>query len=120
MLNPNQTDRLKSGRELDYMELDEFVKCKQHTPKKSKYGEYLPPYSELLKPIEQKTAKQIQCIAEVTLFSGGIKKAKLKEGKDLTSKLLDMNGKKDKLKTGDIIEVEIVKNGKELRYLKKK
>ncbi len=120
MLNPNQTDRLKNGRELVYMELDEFVKCKQHTPKKSKYGEYLPLYSELLKPIEQKTAKQIRCIAEVTFFSGSIKKAKLKNGKDLTPKLLDMNGKKDKLKTGDIIEVDIVKNGKELRYLGKK
>jgi len=120
MLNPNQADRVKSERKLDYMELDEFVKCKQHSPMRNKYGEYLPPYSELLKPIEQKTARQLQCIAEVTFFSGSIKKAKLKEGKDLAPKLLDMNGKKDKLKTGDIIEVEIVKNGKELRYLRKK
>lgn len=120
MLNPNQADRVKSERKLDYMELDEFVKCKQHTPKKSKYGEYLPLYSELLKPIEQKTAKQLQRIAEVTFFSGSLKKAKLRDCKDISPKLLNMNGKKDKLKIGDIIEVEIVKNGKELKYLSKK
>jgi hypothetical protein len=120
MLNPYQTDRLKSGRKLEYMELKEFVDCKKHNPKKDEPGEYLPPYSELLKPIEQNKAKQLHCIAEVTFFSGSIKKAKLKDSKDLTPKLLDMNGKKDKLKTGDIIEVEIVKNGRELRYLRKK
>ena len=101
--------------------MQQYCKSKVATHcNRGKYGEYLPPYSELLKPIEQKTAKQLQCIAEVTFFSGSIKKAKLKDGKDLTSKLLDMNGKKDKLKTGDIIEVEIIKNGKELRYLGKK
>ena len=120
MLNPYQTDRLKSGRKLEYMELKEFVDYKKHNPKKNEPGEFLPPYSELLQPIEQQTRKQLQCIAEVTFFSGSIKKAKLKDNKDVTSKLLDMNGKKDKLKTGDIIEVEIVKNGKELRYLRKK
>ena len=120
MLNPNKTDRLKTGRELEYMELDEFVKCKQHTPKRSKYGEYLPPYSELLKPIEQKPAKNLKGVAVVTFFSGSVKKAKLKDSKDFSAKLLDMNNKKDKLKTGDVIEVEIVKNGKELRFIRKK
>ena len=119
MLNPSQTDRLKKGRELDYMELDEFVKCKQHTPKNSKYGQYLPPYTELLNPVVQPTKSNV-CIAEVTFFSGSLKKAKLKEGKDLIAKPLDMNGKKDKLKVGDIIEVDIIKNGKELRYIRKK
>ncbi len=120
MLNPNQTDRLKKGRELEYMELDEFVKCKQHTPKKSKNGEFLPLYSELLNPVEQKSLKSLQGVAVVTFFSGSIKKAKLQDSKDLSVKPLDMNNKKDKLKTGDIIEVEIIKNGKELRYLRKK
>lgn len=117
MTNPQQAERLK--RPLEYMELKEFVKCKQHTPKKEKYGEFLPPYSELLKQVEQKVAPK-QCLAEVTIFTGGMKKAKLKEGKDLTSKLLDMNNQKVKLKIGDIIEVEIINNGKVLRFIKKK
>lgn len=120
MINPQQSERVKTERTLEYMELDEFVKCKQHNPKKGNNGEYLPPYSELLKPIEQKSPASQQRLAEVTFFSGSIKRAKLKEGKDLSVKLLDMNGKKDKLKTGDVIEVEVVKNGKELRYLRKK
>ncbi len=120
MTNPQQAERVKTERSLNYMELKEFVICKQHTPKKGKYGEYLPPYSELLKTIEQKAPASLKQLAEVTFFSGSLKKAKLKEGKDLTAKILDMNGKKDKLKAGDIIEVEVVKNGKELKYLKKK
>lgn len=117
MTNPYQTERLK--RPLEYMELKEFVKCKQHTPKNGKYGEYLPLYSDLLKPIEQRSSAPVRCLADVTFFSGSLKKAKLKEGKDLLSKLLDMNGKKDKLKVGDVIEVEVIKNGKELRFVKK-
>jgi hypothetical protein len=117
MTNPYQTERLK--RPLEYMELKEFVKCKQHTPKNGKYGEYLPLYSDLLKPIEQRPSASVRCLADVTFFSGSLKKAKLKEGKDLLSKLLDMNGKKDKLKVGDVIEVEVIKNGKELRFVKK-
>ena len=120
MLNPQQANRLKSGRKLEYMELSEFVKCKQHTPKRSKSGEYLPPYSELLNPIVQNSPKQLQGLAEVTFFSGSLKKAKLKDNKDIAPKLLDMNGKRDKLKVGDIIEVEIINNRKELKYLRKK
>jgi len=120
MTNPQQAQRIENGRSLNYMDLDEFVTCKQHTPKREKYGEYLPLFSELLKPIEKKASDSLQQLAEVTFFSGSIKQAKLKESKDLTTKLLDMNGKKDKLKAGDIIEVEIIKKGKELRYLRKK
>ena len=76
-------------------------------------------YSELLTPIVQQT-EPTQCLAVVTFFSGSIKKAKLKEGKDIAPKLLDMNSKKDKLKEGDVIEVELVKTGKELKFIRKK
>jgi len=31
-----------------------------------------------------------------------------------------MNSKKDKLKVGDVIEVELVKKGKELKFIRKK
>lgn len=117
MTNPRQTERLKAP--LNYMELEDFVKCKQHTPQKQKFGEYLPPYSELLKPIEQNVAGQTQSIAEVIFFSGSIKQAKLTEGKDKSVKLLDMNNKKEKLRMGDKILVELVKNGKELKFIKK-
>lgn len=119
MSNPNQADRLK--RPLEYMELEEFVKCKQHNPKKrdAKYGEYLPRYSELLKPIEQKSPGPAKYLAEVTFFSRQVKKAKLIEGKDVSQKLLDMNYNKDKLVNGDKIEVELIKNGKELRFIRK-
>ena len=117
MTNPQQAERLK--RPLEYMELKEFVTCKQHNPKKNKFGEYLSLYSELLTPIVQQT-EPTQCLAVVTFFSGSIKKAKLKEGKDIAPKLLDMNSKKDKLKVGDVIEVELVKKGKELKFIRKK
>lgn len=120
MTNPRQTERLK--RPLQYMELKEFVTCKQHNPQKRepKYGEYLQLYSELLNPIEQNASGPLRCLAEVTIFTGGIKKAKLKEGKDIAPKILDMNNKKDKLKIGDVIEVELIKKGKELRFIRKK
>ena len=118
MTNPQQTERLK--RKLEYMELNEFVKCKQHNPKKSKFGEYLPAYSELLKPIEQQSSGPSLCVAEVTFFSGGLKKAKLIGSKDILPKILNMNNKKEKLKVGDVIEVELINNGKELRFIRKK
>lgn len=118
MTNPSQANRLK--RPLEYMELSEFVKCKQHNPKKreGKYGEFLPRYSELLKPIEQKRAEPVQAEAIVTLFSGSLKKARLVEGKDQTSKVLDMDGKKDKFKGNgkERILVEITKKG--LKFIK--
>ena len=116
MTNPRQAERLK--RPLQYMELDEFVKCKQHNPRRDKFGEYLPLYSELLKPIEQKASGPIQAEAIVTFFSGPLKKAKLIEGKNLVPQILDMNGKKDKFKgTGkEKILVEITKKG--LKFIK--
>ena len=118
MMNPSQAGRLK--RPLEYMELKEFVECKKHNPKREQYGEFLPRYSQLLKPVEQNNIGSQLSIAEVTFFSGGIKQAKLTEGKDRSVKLLDMNGKKDKLKIGDRIEVELIKKGKELKFIKKK
>lgn len=117
MANPSQAERLR--RPLAYMELEEFVSCKKHNPRKNVYGEFLPRYSELLRPIVQTQSSPKQSIAEVTIFSGGMKKAKLVDGKDIVSKILDMNNKKEKLKLGDKIEVEIIKNGKELRFIKK-
>ncbi len=116
MTNPRQTERLK--RPLNYMELEEFVKCKQHNPRKNKFGEYLPLYSELLNPIEQKTSGPIQAEAIVTYFSGPLKKAKLIEGKNTAPQMLDMNGKKDKFKGNgkEKILVEITKKG--LKFIK--
>ena len=118
MMNPIQAERMK--RPLKYMELDEFVSCKQHNPKKrdAKYGEYLPYYSELLKPIQQKAVEPVQAEAIVTFFSGSIKKARLVEGKNLTPQLLDMNGKKDKFKGNgkERILVEVTKKG--LKFIK--
>ena len=100
------------------MELEEFVKCKQHNPRKNKFGEYLPLYSELLNPIEQKTSGPIQAEAIVTYFSGPLKKAKLIEGKNTAPQMLDMNGKKDKFKGNgkEKILVEITKKG--LKFIK--
>lgn len=116
MTNPQQSERLK--RPLEYMDLEEFVKCKKHTPKNGQSGEYLPPYSELLKPIDQKPAESKQAEAIVTFFSGIIKKARLVEGKNQNPQLLDMNGKKDKFKGNgkEKILVEITKKG--LKYIK--
>lgn len=116
MTNPQQSERLK--RPLEYMELKEFVKCKQHSPKKGQSGEYLPLYSELLNPIEQKPAKSKQAEAIVTFFSGAIKKARLVEGKNQNPQLLDMNGNKDKFKGNgkEKILVEITKKG--LKFIK--
>lgn len=116
MTNPHQAERLK--RPLTYMELKDFVNCKQHNPRRDKIGEYLPRYSELLKPIEQKTTGPIQAEAIVTFFSGSLKKARLIEGKNTIPQILDMNGKRDKFKGNgkEKILVEITKKG--LKFIK--
>lgn len=65
---------------------------------------------------QQETPKQAEAI--VTFFSGSLKKARLIEGKNQTSQILDMNGKKDKFKGNgkEKILVEITKKG--LRFIK--
>lgn len=120
MTNPNQAGRLRTP--LEYMELEEFVRCKQHSPnnrKNPKIGEYLPPYSELLQQIKQEKAKPAQLEAVVT-FVGSFRQAALIQGKDTSPKTLDMNGQKERIKVKDIIIVEPIKNGKELRFIRKK
>jgi hypothetical protein len=116
MLNPRNAENLKI--KLDYMELPDFVSCKKHNPKKGIVGQYLPPYSELIKPKQQKDSVK-QTTAVVSFFTGALKQAYLKEGKDQSKKILDMNGKKDKLKKGDTILVETIDKGKKLRFIKK-
>lgn len=120
MLIPVQEDQLR--RPLEYMVLEDFVKCKQHNPKNKKkeiIGEYLPPYSTIVKPAE-KLPKAPSIGEAVITYPGNPKQAKLKQGNDTKPKDLDMNGKQVKLKIGDVIEVEIINGGKKLRFIKKK
>ena len=122
LLNPENANRLR--RPLEYMDLEEFVKCKQHNPRarQPKIGEYLPPYSSLVRPVEMQPAAPVLLTAQIDYLSPSVKQAHLLDGKDHSKKLLDMNGKdfkKEKLKIGDKIIVELIKNGKELRYKSK-
>lgn len=117
MMNPEIANHL--DRKLEYMPLEDFVKYKKHNPKKKTTGQYLPLYSELTVQNQQTPAKSNTVLAEVTFFSGAIKRAKLKEGKDRSTKTLEVQDRKIKLKAGDTIEVELIKNGKELKFIKK-
>ena len=99
---------------LEYMDLDEFVKCKKQHFKEDKnqtFGEYLQFNSELIKkeiPIIQN--KEELSTAKVTVFSGPIKQAALLEGKNAKqSKPLEVD--KQKLKIGDLIEVKVIRKG---------
>lgn len=59
--------------------------------------------------------------AQVTFFKGGLKKAKLCEGKDTQPKILKVNDPKIKLKEGSIITVEPILRGGtviELKFIK--
>lgn len=61
-------------------------------------------------------------IAKISVWQGQLKQAKLTEGKDLNAKPLIVSDKKTRLKVGDLIEVEKVIRGgnvKELRFKKK-
>lgn len=116
MLNIRKSEYLK--RPLEYMELDEFVDCKRSNPKKGKWAEYLPWYSELVenpKPIlSTKTIEMAH--AKVTVLSGPIKQAALIEGKGANqSKMLDVD--KVKLKIGDLIEVKVIRKGGNIEKL---
>lgn len=116
MLNPQNSVNVP----LDYMDLPEFVKCKNHSPKKQVYGQYLPSYSKQIRATDNKNKKIIKQVdAIVTFFSGPLKQAQLTVGRDLGKKTLDMNNKKDKLKKGDHIIVEVSNNGKILKFIKK-
>ena len=122
MLNPENANRLR--RPLEYMELEEFVSCKQHNPRarNPKIGECLPLYSAMVKPAEMQSPAPALLTAQIDFLSPTVKQAHLLDGKDHSKKLLDMNGKdikKEKLKMGDKIIVELIKNGKELRYKQK-
>ncbi len=110
MLNPHSAERVKQP--LKYMEINEFVGCKRSR-------EYLQNYSELLKPIETKPKETETLFANVAVFSGATKQVRLIDHKDKSKKELDMNGKKDKLKVGDKIIVELMSGGKKARFIKK-
>lgn len=111
---------------LEYMELKEFVEHKKQHFKEDRnqtFGQYQQNYSTLIKKqVRQTTTKVIISKAKVSVWQGQLKQAKLTEGKDLSTKPLDMNHKKIRLKVGDLIEVEkIMKGGnvKELKFVKK-
>ena len=109
---------------LEYMELKEFVTCKKQHFKNDRnqcFGEYLPYYSNLIKPaVVNKTSKMKICEAKVTFWDKNIKKACLLSGKDTQSKILEMNGEKVKLKVGDKIEVIKILKGSNVEKLKYK
>jgi len=99
---------------LEYMELDDFVKYKKQHLKEDKnqcFGEYLQDYSELIKK-EKTEQKSVEIVAEavVSLWDKRYKQARLIEGKDKNTKLLDVADYKIKLKTGDKIEVRKIMN----------
>lgn len=111
---------------LEYMELGEFVEYKKQHFKEYRnqtFGQYQQNYSTLVKKQPQQTTTKIVISkAKVSLYQGQLKQAKLTEGKDLSTKTLIVDDKKIKLKVGDLIEVEkIMKGGnvKELRFVGK-
>lgn len=122
MLNPENASRLR--RPLTYMDLKEFVLCKQHNLRARipRIGEYLPPYSTMVRPVEMQPTAPVFFTAQIDFLSPTVKRAHLLDGKDHSIMSLDMNGKdfkKEKLKIGDRIIVERIRNGRELRYKKK-
>ena len=122
MLNPDNSEHLYKGHELEYMELKDFVDCKKHNAKRGLLGQYLTPYTEHFKSNEREKKPSVPkvLIATVAYLDARVKQARL-EGKN-EKMSLDMNGKdfkREKLKQGDRIFVELIKNGKELRYINK-
>ncbi len=100
-----------------------FAKIKNQNDKKKEFGEYQMYYSELKKRNASKTQIQPkETEAIVTLFGKGMNKARLTSGNDTVSKVLDMQGSKDRLRMGDMIIVRSEKKGKDviLVYIKKK
>lgn len=99
---------------LEYMDLEEFVKCKKQHFKEDKnqtFGEYLQFNSELIKKeFPKNQSKEEFSTAKVTVFSGQLKQAALLEGKNANqNRLLEVD--KQKLKIGDLIEVKVIRNG---------
>ena len=99
---------------LEYMDLEEFVKCKKQHFKEDKnqtFGEYLQFNSELIKKEFPKNQnKEEFSTAKVTVFSGQLKQAALLGGKNAKqSKPLEVD--KQKLKIGDLIEVKVIRKG---------
>lgn len=110
---------------LEYMDLDDFVSCKKQHFKDDKnqtFGEYLPYYSETIKrEIKSLVQQTVVAKAKVTVFAGQIKQAALLEGKN-ANQSKPLVADKCKLKTGNLIEVEVVCKGgnvEKLLFLKK-
>ena len=105
---------------LEYMDLDEFVKCKKQHFKEDKnqtFGEYLQYNSEMIKKDIQKVKSREEFSnAKVTVLSGQIKQAALLEGKNANqSKPLEVD--KQKLKIGDEIVVKVIRKGGNIEKL---
>ena len=103
---------------LEYMELEEFVKCKRQNPKKDILGEYLEYYSQLVKKTETNSPSQ-ELLAEVTFSEKGLTKVKLIDSKEINSKVLKDVDRKIKLKPGDTVLVKSSNKKDELIFLKK-
>jgi len=106
---------------LEYMDLEDFVNCKRRNFNKDLTGEYLEYYSDLKVPdlIIQPILENIE--AEISFVGKPTVKAKLLDGKDLSSKTLQSYPPKLKLKVGDKILVrKIIIGGsfKELTFIK--
>lgn len=95
---------------LEYMELDEFVECKRHYPRRQIFGQYLKNTSDYLRPVEQKKI-EVLSKAVVTVVSGNVTQARLTEGKDQNNKnlVIPLNSKRPK--RGEVIEVKIIYKG---------
>lgn len=101
---------------LEYMDLKEFVDCKRQNFKKNISGEYLQPYSELIKPEEKKEVRNVfEGKAIITVLKGPTKQAKLiGNEKFKESIILEIpTTNRDRLKLGNEIIVKYeIKNGK--------
>lgn len=103
---------------LDYIQSPkDFAKLKNQNERKKEYGYYQQPYSQLKISKKQSPNTHSELKAVVTFASGSLIKAKLTEGKDLQSKVVKMNGIRDRLKIGDRILVKPIKEGKENKLL---
>ncbi|HPM10834.1 MAG TPA: TIGR03986 family CRISPR-associated RAMP protein [Paludibacter sp.] len=106
----------KTTSPLEYMELKEFVDCKRQNFKKQISGEYLQPYSELVKLKKKKEAREIlEGEAQITVLKGPTKQARLIDNDKFTGSIsLEVPiSNRDRLKRGDKIIVEYeIKSGK--------
>jgi hypothetical protein len=103
---------------LEYMKLSDFVDCKRQkrnptTRELEQTGNYLEYYSNLIKQ-RPTTSERKDAEAIVTLVAGPVVKAKLLEGKDMTPKILKVDGKRPK--EGNKIIVEVIRKGGNIDY----